>query len=166
MDAKHTPGAVADVIGPAAGCPEVRWRDKVWRVGWPTPSAVGRLELLVAAAAVAEARDLAGSGVDPGAPDVLRDRLLAREHRVGGQVWEAVMGNPVTRAVLVLLALLREHHPELVEADVWGMAAECQVEVQAAVALVAPDFLSAVEAARGLPKGVTAALTRKTPPAA
>jgi hypothetical protein len=166
MDAKEPPGSVADVVGPAAGCPEVRWRGQPYKVGWPTPAAVGRLELLVAAAAVAEAKDLAASGVDPGAPDALRDRLLAREHRVGGKVWEAVMGDPVTRAVLVLLALLREHHPGLAEADVWGMAAECQVEVQAAVALVAPDFLAAVEAARGLPKGATAALTRKTPPPA
>lgn len=155
------PGSVSDALGAAGDCPTVRWRDADWKVAWPTAKTVGRLELLIAAAAQAEAGDLEATA--PGAVARCEAKLFARAHRVGGEFWGLYLSDPATGGVLTLLSLLREHHPGLAEADALAMIAEVGPDVSAAMALVNPFFDAAVEAAKKLPAGTTAALAKKVP---
>lgn len=156
------PGSVSDALGAAGDCPTVRWRNADWKVAWPTARTIGRLELLVAAAATAEAKELEAAGVDPGATDGLRTRLLGRAHKAGGELWDQYLRGP-DGGVLILLSLLREHHPKASESDARGMAVEAKADVDTAMALVDPRFPAAVEAAKGLPAGSTAARPNPAP---
>ncbi len=134
--------SVQNLLGDAGACPEIEWNGKRWKIGHPTQGAKGCLEELVAAKAVAEVKAI--KGVLP-ADDyaemfkALLSRITTGYYRTFFPGWiEQTTGGG--GAVLFLLSLLRERHPDATEADAVGLAGERGDEVQAALARVVPSF--------------------------
>ena len=166
MANETAPASVGDVLGAAGEPATVRWRDRDYRVGPPTTGAITRAEMLVAKAAGSELDALRGQLPDAQfrkLDTALTAKLLARAHRAGGELFNEVMGSPDGQ-VLYLLALLREHHPDLNESDARGMMAEVPEQVERALILVTPDFLRLVGKMKGAdPRKVQAVLDQLSP---
>jgi hypothetical protein len=142
-------GSVADVLGAAGPCPTVAWQGHEYKVGWPVPTVLARIELEIARAAAEECKALAGVLAADDAPD-LRAILLARHHRVGGPLWNEAFRT--ARGVLYILwSCVQEHHPEFGLRDAEAMMRECPTEVEAATLIVAPDFTRLVGRATNAP---------------
>lgn len=146
------PMSVGDCLGVTA---TVTHGGKVYTVGRPTPAALAAVEEEIAKAAWAEAQAMAA--VAPGLADDVRGRLLARQHRVGGPLWDKVF-QTVAANVLQLWALLAPHHPEVTPADAEALFLAEPDQCELALLLTAPDFSAAV-ARRGkaAPQRVAAA---------
>lgn len=134
--------SVGDALGNSGECPVVTWRGKPYRVAFATDRTLARLEILVAAAATAEAEELAAA-LPPEQGEAqrkaVRSMLAGKAHRAGGSLWADVLNGP-DGPVLQLLAFLRHHHPGASHADAGAMIAEEPAQVEAALAVVSPDF--------------------------
>lgn len=145
--------SVQNLLGDAGACPEISWNDKTWKVGHPTQRAKACLEELAAAKAVGEVVALKGA-VPPAAYaemfcDLMRG-VKTGAYKTFGPGWVEQTTGP-GGAVLFLLALLRERHPDAAEADALGLAADRGDEVQAALARVVPDFFDLLLASATIP---------------
>lgn len=154
--------SAADLLGAAADPPAVVDGPTAWKVGHPTQRAKARLEDMTAAVAVRETLALKPHlSADEFAPlwaDVQAD-IRNREYRVGGRRWLEAVRSPGW-AVLLLTALVREHHPDATEDDVRGLMDREPEQVQAAVARVLPDFFRGVGRQLRLTPAQTADLER------
>lgn len=140
------PASTQDALGSAGACPEVRWGDKTYRVGFPTQRAKARLEALVAAQAVAEVRALRDS-LDPAAYaemfEAVNDAVRTRQHRTGGRMWQRALAEP-GGVLLFPLALFREHHPDMTPEELRALMIAEPEQVRAALLQVVPGFFRAV----------------------
>jgi hypothetical protein len=142
-----TPPVRGDGIGPALGgegspCPVVEFGGQTWKVGWPTERARLRQEFLVAEYAENELKKQR-EFLDPRAFAAkwaaLESDVRAGHHRVGGALWDSVFSGPAGMPV-VLLALLREHHPEATLDTAWLLYYSGTDSVRMALAKVLPPF--------------------------
>lgn len=138
--------AMGDVLGPAGEPVSISANGKVWKLGYPTPAAIDRLEKFVAAQAVAELAALEDAlPADEFARQraELRGEITARAHRAGGELWGRVLSSP-SGQVLYLLALFRHHHPDMTAEDVLAVRAAAPLECDVALELVSPFFFALV----------------------
>lgn len=134
--------SIQNLLGDAGACPEISWNGKVWRIGHPTQRAKAVLEELVAAKAIGEVTALKTALPPETYAEVFQgvlDRVSGGEFRTFGRGWVNLTTGG-TGAVLFLLSLLRERHPDATESDAIGLAADRGDEVQGALGRVIPSF--------------------------
>lgn len=127
-------------LGSARTCPEISCNGKVWKLGYPTRTARGILEDLVAAQAVSEVLALKRE-LSPGEYkemfDGVRQGISAGEYRTWGPGWlQCVAGN----GMLFPLSLLRLNHPDMTMADLDAIISEKADEFMLAVDRVMQRF--------------------------
>ena len=125
------------MLGGAAGPVEIHTKDRVWKVGHPSQTAKGRLEELVAQHARREILRLGGTAAE------WREAVEAGHYATRNPGWLRVMSSPTSPA-LYLLSLLREHHPDITQAEVQALVEAEPDQAEAAFVRVCPDFLRAV----------------------
>lgn len=163
----ENPVSVQDVLGAAGEPPRFAWRGKEYKVGFPTQRVKARLEELIAGAETAAVQALRGVIPPTDFADQLARlgrQLRTREHRTrDGSLWQRYMvgEEAVTGFQLFLLALLREHQPDVTEDDLRAMLAEGGEFLLLAADRVVPGFFTWLEAELGAPKGTTAELAAK-----
>lgn len=150
------PAGVTALLGAAGACPVIRHEGKDYTIGHPTQAAKARLELLVAAQAVNEVRELK-SVLDPDAYTELftetAEKVRGRSFKTWGADWQKVVLDP-QNAHLFLLSLMRGAHPDLSEQTVRQMMDAQPEECALALGQVVPDFFAMLLADRPLtPEG-------------
>jgi len=150
---QKVPKNVAGVSHMAAGPgPTVVSGGKTWRLGFNTQDAKGRLEELVRGHVVRDAikTKRAVGGADGDETYAHTDRLLKQGHYYTfAQGWAEIIQSPVG-AVMFLMSLLQEHHPDATEADAMRLLADEPEQIEAAVSAVSPDFFAAAAVQRGV----------------
>lgn len=156
MSKKRKPVPPAQFIAGHPG-PAVESAGKTWRLGFNTQNAKARLEELIRARVLRDALRLRReAGGDDGEQlwQDTRDSLAAGHYDTFGPGWLRVLRSGIG-STLFVLSLLQKHHPTATEADAAALVANEPDQVNAALAVVAPDFFSAVArqmaAERGAP---------------
>jgi hypothetical protein len=131
------PPSVQEALG-TAGCPaEIHHGPRVYKVGHPDQRAKARLEQLVAQHARREVLELGGTAAE------WLDRVEQGAYRTRGPGWLHVVQSPAG-AVLFLLSLMREHHPDMTADEVTAVASAEPEQVKAALGVVAGPFFELV----------------------
>ncbi len=137
------------VAGPG---PTVECGGKTWRLGFNTQDAKARLEELIRAHVVRDAiktKRAVGGAEGQEAYDHTDRQLKAGHYYTFARGWSEILQSPVG-AVLYLLSLLQEHHPDAAEADALRLLSEEPEQTEQAVAAVSPDFFAAAAVQRGV----------------
>lgn len=142
----RAPRHVAGVQQVAATPPTVHHDGRVWRLGFNTQDAKGRLEELFRSHVVRDAiktKRLLG-GADGDEHYRLTDTLLKQGYyKTFAKGWVELLNSP-EGALLYVLSLLQEHHPDTTADEVAALLAAEPEQVEAAVLAVSPDFFEAV----------------------
>lgn len=134
--------AMGDVLGNAGTPITITADGQIYKLAYPTPAAIDRIEKMIAAVFVAEVSSLADALPANEYADLrkdMREALAARAHRAGGSMWQRVMSEP-HGATLYILSLFQHFHPTMTEADAIRIKRAASAEVDAALALVTPVF--------------------------
>jgi hypothetical protein len=132
----------------------------VWRLGFNSNDAKGRLEELIRAGVI---RDAVRTKRAVGGPDgddyfaVVQALVDAGHYFTFAKGWRDKLRSP-DGAVLFLQSLLQEHHPEVTRREAEDLFLSEPEQVMAAVGVIAPDFFRAVAEQMGAtPKDADAA---------
>lgn len=137
--------------------PTVEAGGKTWRLGFNTQNAKARLEELVRSRVTRDAlrlrREVGGEEGEQLWQDT-RDSLAAGHYDTFGAGWLRVLKSSIGNALFVL-SLLQKHHPEATEAEAVSLLASEPEQMEAALAVVASDFLTAVARQMATERGAT-----------
>lgn len=137
--------------------PTIEADGATWRLGFNTQNAKGRLEELVRAQVVRDGLRLKRE-LPPEEGELLwqdtRDSLAAGHYDTFEKGWFRVLKSSVGNR-LFLLSLLQKHHPNATEADALHLLTNHRDQVEAALAVVSPDFLHAVARQTATERGAT-----------
>lgn len=147
----QSPGSVGDALGDAGPCPVVKWNGREFKVGWPTPRTLARVELQIARTAQDELKELE-TVLEPAdfaaQKAAVIQALAVRHHRAGGPLWNATFSTGAGLH-LMLWGCVAEHHPDFTPSDASRMVADVRTECEFALLLVAPEFFRIAGAAAG-----------------
>lgn len=161
-------GAVAPMVG-APPLVHESATGKVWRVGFNTQDAKGRLEQLVRShvlrGALADRKALGGKEGEE-VYDLARAKLDGGHYITFAPGWREVVDS-ISGGILYLQSLLQEHHPEATDADALRLLVNEQEQAQAAIVAISPDFFVAMAVQMGVrpedSAGAAAAIVRGLP---
>lgn len=125
--------------------PTITMGSKVWRLGFNTQNAKGRLEELIRTHVVRDALKLRGDiGGEAGEQywQDARDALAAEHYHTFEKGWFRVLKSNVGNR-LFLLSLLQKHHPDATEADALALLTQESEQTEQAMAVVSPTFICA-----------------------
>lgn len=151
---KRTPSTQFITMSPG---PTIEAGEKTWRLGFNTQNAKGRLEELVRAQVVRDAlklkTELPGDDGETLWQDT-RDSLAAGHYDTFEKGWFRVLKSEIGNR-LFLLSLLQKHHPDATATDALSLLTNHREQVDAALAVISPDFLHAVARQTATQKGAT-----------
>ena len=119
----------------------IEWKGKTYQMGRPNPAAIEAIENEIARDAWDEANTL--ESFAPGALADVRDKLLTRQHRAGGPLFNATFRTS-QGGLLQLWSLVRLHHPEFTRAEAAAMNQDIPDQVELALIMANPGFFEQV----------------------
>lgn len=129
--------SMSDHCGNAGALPTVTLKGVKKTVCFPTPKIISRMELAIAEAAFAEAKEMAA--FRPGVEDEVLTKITAKHHRIFGPFWNATMASSAG-TTLLLWACISDKHPDFTMADAIQVQKEDRDGVRLALACVSPPF--------------------------
>ena len=149
------PNSPADILGNSGDLPVLTFRGVDYKVSWPTPKMLTMMANEIARVAVQQAKE-AESYLPPSAAAALKNQVFsqiaAREHHIGGVLWQHAHNNDFNANMYLLWALVKENHPVFSLDDAKEMQLELIDEVGAVLLMVAPRFLEIALAKQPLTK--------------
>jgi hypothetical protein len=137
----HNP---ADTLGNAGDLPTITFRDMEYKVAWPTPKSLTMIANEIARIAVQQATEAATYLPGKEAAELksqVFSLISAREHHIGGQLWDAANSSNYQANIYLLWSLVKANHPSFTTEDATNMQLECMTDVEAVLLMVAPRFL-------------------------
>lgn len=131
--------------------PTVHCGGKVWRLGFNTQDAKGRLEELIRSHVVRNAaKDMRTLGGEDGERVWLMESKRVKQgyYATFAAGWSEMLNSP-EGGLLYVQSLLQEHHPEATPDDAQRLLVDEPQQTEAAVTVISPDFFAAVAVQKG-----------------
>lgn len=131
--------------------PTIHCDGKVWRLGFNTQDAKGRLEELIRGHVVREAlktKRLLGGADGDEVYESRMDKVDCGHYRTFADGWRKILKTP-TGSALFLLSLLQHHHPDATEDDARRLLMREHEQTEAAIVAISPDFFGAMAVQMG-----------------